>query len=315
MRAVFMGTPEIAAVILESIIETGLSIEAVITQPDRPKGRGGEMAFPEVKITALKHDLKVMQPVKVRRKEFIDEIRNINPDIIIVAAFGQILPKALLEIPKYGSICVHASLLPRYRGAAPIQWAVINGEKETGITIIYMDEGIDTGDMILQKRINIDEKETAGSLHDKLAVLGAAALCEAMAKIESGTAERIPQDNELSNYASMLKKSDGLIDFKKPADVLERLVRGLNPWPSAYTCYNGRMIKMWDTEALMDYCMPENNDFEDGAIIECSKEYIYIKTGTGVLKICELQPEGKKKMSCKEFLRGYQVKEGDYFGR
>ena len=243
MKVLFMGTPEFAVSTLKEIIHQGHEVIGVVTQPDKVKGRGGKISFPAVKEAALEYNLPVYQPIKVREPEFIQKIRDLKPEVIVVAAFGQILPKELLDIPPYGCINVHASLLPKYRGAAPIQAAIINGEKETGVTIMHMDVSLDTGDMILQESIPISEDETGGSLHDKLALLGAKLLVKALDKLKDGTAVRTPQDDSQATYVKMLDKEMGNIDFTMSAQDIERLIRGLNPWPSAYTKINGKNLK------------------------------------------------------------------------
>ena len=245
MRVVFMGTPDFAVATLEDIINAGHIVEAVVTQPDKPKGRGGAVAMSPVKETALEHGIEVLQPVKVKNdNEFYERMKQIDPDVIVVVAFGQILPDSILELPKYGCINVHASLLPAYRGAAPIQWAVIDGLEETGVTTMQMDHGLDTGDIIMQSRIRLDAKETGGSLFDRLSSEGGRLLVKTLEAVENGTATRTKQDDSLSNYAKMLTKSLGNIDFNEGAVNIERLIRGLNPWPSAFTHFNGKLLKI-----------------------------------------------------------------------
>lgn len=260
------------------------------------------MQFTPVKETALKLDIPVYQPAKVKDSEFVDILREINPDVIVVIAFGQILSKEILDLPRFGCINVHASLLPKYRGAAPIQWAVIDGEKETGVTTMYMAEGLDTGDIIDVSRVTLDEKETGGSLFDKLAEEGGELILRTLEKLENGTATRTPQDDTRSTYAGKITKELGNIDFSKPAEEIERLIRGLNPWPSAYTYMDDKMMKVWDA-AVVD----EETDREPGAILESGKDYIKVATGKGTLKISELQLEGNKRMTAAAFLNGYTV--------
>lgn len=309
MRVLFMGTPDFAATILKKIIQAGHEVIAVVTQPDKEKGRGKEMSYPPVKELALEYDLPIYQPVKVRAVDFVQLVREMEPEVIIVAAFGQLLPKELLDIPPYGCINVHASLLPKYRGAAPIQYAIINGEKETGVTIMYMDVKLDTGDMILMGKIPIDQEETGGSLHDKLAKLGAELLIEALEKIKAGTAERIPQNDSEATLVRMLDKDIGNIDFTAPAENIERLIRGLNPWPSAFTRLNGKTLKLWRAE------VEENSSkAAPGEVIEVKKDAILVATGENALVIKELQLEGKKRMTAEAFLRGYPVAAGVKFG-
>ncbi len=309
MKVLFMGTPDFAASILKKLIESGHEIIGVVTQPDKQKGRGKVIAFSPVKETALENQLPVYQPVKARDPEFIECIRKMAPEVIVVAAFGQILPKNLLDIPTYGCINVHASLLPKYRGAAPIQYSIIDGEEETGVTIMHMDVGIDTGDMILQAKIPISPEETGGSLYDKLAVLGAALLLEALDKIAFGTAPRIPQEDSKATYVKMLSKEMGNIDFTKPAIQIERLIRGLNPWPSAYTQLDGKTLKLWKAAVVkMD------RKAKPGEILEVCKDSIVVMTGQDALEIQELQLEGKKRMPAEAFLRGYTVTPGMLLG-
>ena len=245
MKIVFMGTPDFSVPALEELAKVH-QVAAVVTQQDRPKGRGHKMQYTPVKEKALELNIPVYQPEKVKNPEFVDILREINPDVIVVIAFGQILSKEILDLPKYGCINVHASLLPKYRGAAPIQWAVLDGEEKTGITTMYMEKGLDTGDMIDKAEVVLDEKETAGSLHDKLMVLGADLLLETLKKLEDGTAVRKKQNDEESCYAKMLSKDMGQIDFTKDAKEIECLIRGMNPWPSAYNFYNGKTLKIWD---------------------------------------------------------------------
>ena len=245
MRILFMGTPDFAATILDRLIKEEHEIIGVVTQPDKQKGRGKEVSYSAVKELALSHNLPVYQPLKVREPEFLEKLKVMAPEVIIVAAFGQILPKALLDIPQFGCINVHGSLLPKYRGAAPIQYSILEGEKETGITIMYMDVGIDTGDMILQEKLAIDEEETGGSLFNKMAELGAELMAKALISIKDGSAERTPQNNEEATYVKIIDKQMGRIDFTQSATKIERMIRGLNPWPSAYTMLEGKTLKVW----------------------------------------------------------------------
>ncbi|CRZ34666.1 methionyl-tRNA formyltransferase [Herbinix hemicellulosilytica] len=309
MKVIFMGTPDFAVNTLREIVKAGHEVVGVVTQPDKAKGRGGKLCFPEVKEAALELNLPVYQPVKVKDPEFIQKVKDLKPDVIVVAAFGQILPKDILDIPPYGCINVHASLLPKYRGAAPIQAAIINGEKETGVTIMHMDVGLDTGDMILQEKIQISDDETGGSLHDKLAVLGAKLLVKALEQIKEGTAIRVPQDDSQATYAKMLDKEMGNIDFTKPAVYIERLIRGLNPWPSAYTKLNGKTLKLWKAK-VKEY----SAGAKPGEVVEVNKDSIVVMTGKDALEILELQLEGKKRLSADEFLRGYKIEKGIVLG-
>ncbi len=303
MRVLFMGTPDFAVPTLQAMIDHH-EVIGVVTQPDKPKGRGKAMAFPPVKEKALEYDLPVYQPVKARDPEFVALLKDLNPDVIVVVAFGQILPKEILDIPKYGCINGHASLLPMYRGAGPIQWVVINGEKETGITTMRMDEGLDTGDMIEKVVIPIEEKETGGSLFDKLMVLGGELMVSTLEKLEAGTATFTPQEGETC-YSPMLNKKMGNIDFTKPAKELECLIRGLNPWPSAYTTFNGKTLKVWDADVV-----DGKADAEPGTVISVTKDAFVVQTGEGALKFNEIQLAGKKRMKTQAFLLGNSVTEG-----
>lgn len=310
MRAVFMGTPEIAAEVLKSLLASKHEIITVVTQPDRPKGRGKEVAKSPVKLVAEVHGIPVFQPEKVKAPEAVAQLKELNPDVILVVAFGQILSKEILELPKYGCINVHASLLPEYRGAAPIQWAVIDGKEKTGITIMRMDEGIDTGDMICKEEVVITPEETGGSLHDKLAAVGGPLLLRALAQIEEGTVVYTPQNHEEHTYAKMLRKELGKLDFTASAESLERLIRGLNPWPSAYTYRDGKTVKFW--KASVSY--EKFDACPCGTLVSIKDGMLWIMTGDGILQIQELQPEGKRRMTTEEFLRGYPLTPGMVFG-
>ena len=302
MKIVFMGTPDFSVNALENIVKAGHDVVGVITQPDKPKGRGGKMQYTPVKEKALELGLDVYQPQRVKETEFIEKLKEMNPDAIVVIAFGQILPKAILDMPKYGCINVHASLLPKYRGAAPIQWSVIDGEKETGVTTMYMNEGLDTWDIIDKVVVPIDKKETGGSLFDKLAIEGGKLILKTLIELENGTAVRTPQDDSKSNYAGMINKQLGKIDFNKSANEIERLIRGLNPWPSAYTKMDGKTLKIWDADVD-----DSENDSAPGTITEVGKDFIRVATGKGSLKILELQLEGKKRMKTRDFLNGAKI--------
>lgn len=305
MKIVFMGTPDFSVGALESLIEAGHEIAAVVTQPDKKKGRGNQVQFTPVKEAALRHNLTVYQPKRARDEEFIELLKEINPDVMVVIAFGQILPKSILTIAKYGCVNIHASLLPKYRGAAPIQWAIIDGEEKTGVTTMQMNEGIDTGDILETTEIVIDKKETGGSLFDKLSEAGAKLIVQTLANIEKGNINPIKQDDSKSNYAKMLTKELGYIDFNKSAIEIERLVRGLTPWPSAYTKLDGKTLKIWDCDVL-----DKEYDGECGEVVKIDKTDIYVKTGDKTLVINELQLEGKKRMETTAFLLGYKLEKG-----
>lgn len=310
MKVVFMGTPDFAVPTLSAIIEAGHEVQAVYTQPDKAKGRGKAVLFTPVKERALESELPVLQPLKLRDPEVVAELAKLEPDVIVVVAYGQILPQSVLDIPKYGCINVHASLLPKYRGAAPIQWAVINGEAVSGVTTMYMAKGLDTGDMILKEETVLDEKETGGSLHDKLSVIGANLLIRTLNELEAGTAVRIPQDDSQAGmYAKMLDKHMGEIDFSEPAVKIERLIRGLNPWPSAYTKFGGKTCKFWAADVT-----DERYEGAEGQVVAKTKDSFTIKAGEGALIIRELQLEGKKRMDAGAFMRGVNIEPGMMFG-
>lgn len=302
MKIVFMGTPEFAVPCLQKIIDEGHEVVAVVTQPDKPKGRGKKLAMPPVKELALKYDIPVYQPLKAREESFVDTLKEMNPELIVVVAFGQILPKSILDIPKYGCVNVHASLLPRYRGAAPLNWVIINGEEKTGVTTMYMDEGLDTGDMILKSEIPLDDEITAGELHDKMMIDGAKVLKETIDLIEKGEAPREKQSNEDTCYSPIMNKSLGNIDWKKSAIDIHNLVRGINPWPSAYTTYEGQTMKIWKTKVI-----DKNSDKDPGTIISVDKEGINVSTSEGILRIKEIQMAGKKRMEVPEYIKGNNI--------
>lgn len=305
MRVIFMGTPDFAVGTLEALCRSRHEVVGVVTQPDKPKGRGKAMQYTPVKEVALKENIPVLQPVKVRDPKALEELKRLNGDVIVVVAFGQIIPKSILELTKYGCINVHGSLLPKYRGAAPIQWAVIDGETESGITTMQMDEGLDTGDMLLKKVIPLEETETGGTLFEKLSSAGAELLLETLDGLEAGKITPQKQGESPTAYAKMLTKEMGNIDWTKDALSIERLIRGLNPWPSAYTRVQGKTLKVWTAKVLK-----ENSEKEPGTVIKSGKDGLFIQTGDGILNITELQLEGKKRMDTAAFLRGYAIEEG-----
>lgn len=309
MKIVFMGTPDFSVGTMEALIEAGHEIVLAVTQPDKPRGRGKKVSCSPVKETAMKHHIPVYQPRRIREPECVEYLRGIDADIYVVIAFGQILPQEILDIPKYGCINVHASLLPKYRGAAPIQWAIIAGDKETGVTTMQMDAGMDTGDILLTEKVAIDPKETGGSLFDKLSKVGAELCVETLQAIEDHTVTPVRQDPEKATYTKMIQKQNGEIDFLKSASEIECLIRAMNPWPSAYTHLGTKMLKIWDADVV-----EEDSDGIYGEIIRVEKDAFYIKTGKGVLKINEVQLEGKKRMDTASFLRGFHLKEGDRCG-
>ncbi len=309
MKIVYMGTPDFAVAPLEAILKAGHEVTAVVTQPDRQKGRGREVQYSPVKECALSYGIPVLQPLKIKEKDAVEELRKYPADIFVVAAFGQLLSEEILNMPRFGCINIHASLLPAYRGAAPIQWCVINGEEKTGVTIMQMAKGMDTGDILLQKEVVLDEKETGGSLFDRLMETGAELIVEALPKIEAGELIPVVQKEELATYAGKITKDMGNIDFAKSAVTIERLIRGLNPWPSAFTHYKGKILKIWEADVVSECVNAENP--VPGTVIAMDKESFTLATGEGALRIRSLQPEGKKRMSCAEFMRGYEVKVGE----
>lgn len=306
MKVIFMGTPDFSVGTLEALVEAGHEVVLAVTQPDKPKGRGKEMQFTPVKECAVKYNIPVYQPRRIREPECIEELKKYQADIMVVVAFGQILPKEILEMCKYGCINVHASLLPKYRGAAPIQWSIIDGETVTGVTTMQMNEGLDTGDMLLKTEIAIEPKETGGSLHDKLAEAGAKLCVATLEGLQAGNIVPIPQGDTTTSYAKMLDKTLGQIDWCKDAISIERLIRGLTPWPSAYTNWDEKVMKIWDASVVA-----EDGKQAPGTIVKVDKDAFYVQTGKHLLKVCELQIPGKKRMDAGAFLRGYQVKEGD----
>ena len=306
MKVIFMGTPDFAVGTLEALVKSEHEVVAVVTQPDKPKGRGKAMQPTPVKEVAVRENIPVLQPRKVRDPEVVEELRTFDADVIVVVAFGQLIPKSILTLTKYGCINVHGSLLPKYRGAAPIQWAVIDGEEESGITTMQMDEGLDTGDMLLKKVIPLEKEETGGSLFDKLSVAGAELLLETLDALEKGTVTPEKQSKESPTaYAKMLTKEMGAIDWKKDAVSVERLIRGLNPWPSAYTHIHGKTLKIWRAEVT-----DGDETKAPGTVLSGGKGELLIQTGKDALKITELQLEGKKRMDTAAFLRGYTIEEG-----
>lgn len=308
MRVIFMGTPDFAVGTLEEIIAAGHEVVLVVSQPDKAVGRGKALKYTPVKACALAHGLEVYQPERVRNEECIEHLRSYEPDIIIVEAFGQLIPKAILDMPRYGCVNVHASLLPKYRGAAPIQWAVINGDPVTGVTTMRMAEGVDTGDMIMKREVALHEDETGGSLFARLAEAGAKLCVETMAAIENGTAVYTPQDHEQATHTKKIYKEMGSIDWSRDAQTIECLIRGLDPWPSAYTRLNDRTLKIWKAKVIAG-----DSDMPPGCIVKADREGLLVQTGEGMLLLTEVQFEGKKRMSAEAFLNGCPVETGTYF--
>lgn len=303
-----MGTPEFSVPTLKALLASEHEVIGVVTQPDKPKGRGNVMQMTPVKEEAIKHHIPVYQPIRARNSDFIEMIQALAPDVVVVIAFGQILSKTFLEIPKYGCINVHASLLPKLRGAGPIQWSIINGESVTGITTMQMDAGIDTGAMLLKLEIPIERSDTGGSLHDKLSHAGGPLLLETLTAIELGTLQAEPQNNDLATHAPMLDKALGHIIWGKDAIELERLIRGLNPWPSAYTYLEGKMLKIWEAQVVEGL-----NDTLPGTLIDIDKDGFIIQCGHKALKLLQVQLEGKKRMTAADFLRGHVLNKGQVF--
>ena len=306
MKIVFMGTPDFAAGALESLIKAGHEITAVVTQPDKPKGRSRELIPPPVKQCALRHQIPVMQPRRIKTPEAVAQLKQYPADIYIVAAFGQILSQEILDIPKYRCLNIHASLLPKYRGTSPIQHVIIDGEEKTGITIMKMDAGIDTGDMLYKKEIPIEDTDNYETLHDKLMVLGGEAILEALALLEQGRLTPEKQDDALSCYAPMIHKDMGRMDFSRGAWELDRLIRGLTPWPGTFTSYRGRQLKIWKAEAVAG-----DPSAAPGEILRVDRDSVTVAAGDGALKIYELQLEGKKRMSAHDFLLGVKLQPGE----
>ena len=323
MKIVFMGTPDFAVSIADALYESGHEIVLCVSQPDKPKGRSGELQFPDVKKWAVERDIPVFQPERIRRPEAIEELKKYPADIAVVAAFGQILPEEILNMYPYGCVNVHASLLPKYRGAAPIQWAVINGEATTGVTTMQMGVGLDDGDILLQKEIEIASDETGGGLFDKLAVLGGQLITETLEGLEQGTITPIPQNESEATHVGMIKKELGRIDFDRPAVEVEYLIRGLNPWPSAYTSLSGKTLKLWKAEVIdgdnsafvsVSDGLKSETTLRPGTIVGVDSDAIYVACNPRILKITELQLEGKKRMSTADFLRGRSVETGGMLG-
>jgi len=305
-----MGTPEFAVPCLDMLIKEGYDIAAVITQPDKPKGRGKKLAFSPVKEKALQHDIDVLQPVKIKTPEFTDKLRSLKPDLLVTAAYGQLLSKEILDIAPLGCINVHASLLPKYRGAAPIHWAIINGETVTGITTMYTDIGMDTGDMLLKRQIEIPDDMTAGELHDKLSELGAQVLKDTLQALKNGSLQRVPQSDSDATYAPMIKKDLGKIDWSGTSKNIHNLVRGINPWPGAFTYYQGERMRIWKTEVVDEV----SEETRPGTICKVNKEGIIVSCGRGLLKIKEIQFDSCRKMSVEEYICGHDILEGELLG-
>ena len=317
MKIIFFGTPDFAAGALQALLDSGHTVTAVVTQPDKAKGRSKTPVYSPVKECAVKAGIPVLQPTRVKSPDSVEALRAYEADVFIVAAFGQILSKEILDMPRFGCLNIHASLLPAYRGASPIQWAVINGEEKTGVTIMQMDEGVDTGDILYQKEIKLDEKETGESLFEKLAVLGAEAIIEALTLLSAGKLVRAAQCEEKATHTGMIHKDMGEIDWSMSAEKLERLVRGLNSWPSAFTFWEGKQLKIWESDVCKDGELSEEAEYEKkaaaGTVIKVEKNRFAVKCGEGALWILSLQLEGKKRMSTLDFLLGNGIKQGSVF--
>jgi len=312
MKTVFMGTPDIADTVLRRMLDAGIEVAAAVTQPDKVRGRGHKVSYSPVKETALEHGIEVLQPVRIRSDEEVKRrLAEIAPDVIVVIAFGQIIPQDILDIPPLGCINIHASLLPKYRGAAPIQWAIINGETVTGVTTMQMNAGLDTGDMLLKEEVAIDPKDTGGTLTDKLGKAGASLILKTLEGLEAGTIVPQKQDDaQAGMYAKMLTKEMGRIDFTRPAAEIDRLIRGLNPWPSAYTKLNGRTLKIWDADPVET---PAGGAVP-GEVTKVDRNSFTVQTGSGALVVREVQMEGKKRMEAGAFLRGSRLTPGTVLG-
>lgn len=322
MRIIFMGTPEFAVPVLKGLVDSKEhEVTAVITQPDKARGRSGKLVYTPVKEAAVEAGIPVYTPKRVKEAEFVNQLKSIPCDVIVVVAFGQLLSKEILDYPKYGCINVHASLLPRWRGAAPMQWAILSGDEKTGLTTMQMDVGLDTGDMLLKKEVEIAPEETGESLHDRLAALGSELLLNTLQGIQEGTLSPVPQKEEESTYASMLTKEMGKINWEEPAEKIERYVRGLNSWPSAYTGFRTKTLKVWRAEVLKEEEISslkkeiepsgEKEISTPGMVVKVEKNSFIVKAGTGYLRLLEVQLEGKKRMDAGSFLRGVSVEKGE----
>lgn len=310
MRIVFMGTPDFAAASLKALLDDGQQVVAVVTQPDKPKGRGKQVQPPPVKILAEEYQLPVFQPTGIRTEEFFKTLQSLQPDCIVVVAYGKILPPEILNLPPRGCINVHASLLPYYRGSAPIHWAVMKGESETGVTTMFMDQGMDTGEMILKKELPIGPDDTVGLVHDRLAALGAELLVETLHLLEKGMAPRISQDHGIATYAPLLKKEHEIIDWQQPASTIHNHVRGMNPWPGTYTIWEDKILKIWQTR-IVESCPAQA---PPGTVLAAGSSGILVQTGKGQILITELQLQGSKRMDVDQFLRGKQIAPGVVLG-
>ncbi|MCR5053317.1 MAG: methionyl-tRNA formyltransferase [Lachnospiraceae bacterium] len=313
MKIVFMGTPDFAVPAVDALKKAGHDIVLCVTQPDKAAGRGNKVKYSEVKEWAIENDVPVFQPVRIKNEESVEELKKYPADVFVVAAFGQILPEDVLKMPRLGCVNIHASLLPKYRGASPIQWAVLNGDKTSGVTIMQMGVGLDDGDILLQEEVELDKNETGGSLFDRLSEVGAKLIVEALPKLDSGEITPIPQDESKATKVGMIRKALGKISFMEPAEKIERYVRGLYPWPGAYTFLDGKTVKIHSADVTD---LPEDapKDLSNGTVVYSDKDTLIIKTSDKCLSVKELQLEGKKRMSISDFLRGHKIETGAKFG-
>ncbi len=309
-RIVFMGTPEFSVPTLKALFEENEKVVAVVTQPVRPRGRGRKIIAPPVKIEAERHGCLIFQPVKANTDEFVRQIRELSPDLFVVVAYGHILSKTILSIPGIGAINIHASLLPKYRGAAPIQWAVINGEKETGVTTMWMDVGMDTGDMLMSSKVTIEPTDTAATLHDRLAVNGARLLIETINRLKNGALKPVPQDSDHATYAPLLKKEDGRIDWSKSASELDCFVRGMSSWPGAFATVSGKILKIYKAKVITGHA-----EAPPGTTIPSFPGELYVATGKGILSLIEVQAASGKRLKIQDFLRGHSITPGTAMGQ
>lgn len=312
MRIIFMGTPEFAIPSLKALVESGHDVVLVITQPDKPKGRGKKLAAPPVKEYALEQGIDIFQPEKIKNDSFVDKIRDYNPDVLVTCAYGKILSKDALDVAPFGCINVHASLLPKYRGSAPIAWSIINGESETGVTTMYTDVGMDTGDILLKEVVPLDDEITTGELEKRLSVVGANLLIKTLEQLVAGTLKRIPQDNDKSSYAPMIDRNEAIINWNSSAKNICNLVRGMDPWPTAFTFYEDNRVKVWKSSMFQGEFneLDSESDFEcmlPGTIISADKNGLFVKTGEGILQIHEIQVDSSKRMSVASYLLGHSI--------
>lgn len=307
MRIVFMGTPEFAVPSLKALVDSGEEVIAVVAQPDKPRGRGLKFTPPPTRVFAEERGIRVLQPLGIRTEDFLKELAELDPDIIIVAAYGKILPKSVLDLPEFGCLNVHASLLPKYRGAAPVNWAIARGEKVTGVTIMRMDEGMDTGDILLTREIPIDDDDTGETLSGKLSAAGAELLLQSLDCLRKGDLHALKQDDSLATYAPMLKKEDGRIDWRKPASEIRDLIRGMLPWPGAFTLLDGKILKIYRAAI-------SEGEGKGGEVMQAPKGVLRVGTGDGALDILELQLEGGKRLEARDFLSGRKIEPGTVLG-